>query len=315
MITGPAILKIGSGPYLYSAAGFTVSFKTATGDIPSDLHGPLGKFAISQMATITGKEVGRITSAILATLLPLGVGNVGQSVLTSADVAVEIWTQAGQKITWARGGITKYPDLMLSAKASLFASDFEVTCLGAATTSGATSPTSAAHWNAITTAAFTESSTTGFDASKIQRYRYTAAFGSSPYDAMTGQDGFKVSIAQATQTIPDDNQGIGDIIMLGLTAGVTFTPSNLTEAQVATLVALQGTSARLPGDLIGGTTNLVITGTGASSGFALTLNKAGFSDADMVYKSGALRTGQVQGWAARSFTAGVADALFTLTVS
>lgn len=308
--TGPATIKIGSGPRLYSAEGVNLKLATRTRDLVSDMHGSLGKILQSRSVVLTLKEIGRISSAFLSSLLPSGLA-IGASIFTAADVPIEVWTLAGQKITWTCGAVTKFPVLTFSANKEIYAGgDLEITCLGARTTSGATSPTSAGHWNTIASTAFAD---TTFDETLIKRYLYTAAYGESPFDAMTAQDGFTVEIDQQTEELMDDNIGLADIFLKGITASARFIPSNLAEGDLWTLLQLQGASALRPGMLIngGGANDFVITGDDGDTNFSLTLNKPGFHDGATLYTTGKLRAGEIMCTASRTFTTGVSDALFT----
>lgn len=212
--------------------------------------------------------------------------------------------------TYSRGGILKCPNVHLGAGKGFFSGDLQLACLGSLTKTQV-SPT---YWKSAVSTAFAD---TTFDETKIRRYRYTAAYGAAPYDAMTAQGGFDVMIDNTTVEIPDDNFGVGDIILSGVTAGCKFTPSNLTEAQVDTLLNLQDTTAILPGDSFAklGTTNLVISGTDAVGSFTATLLGAGFKDSQLEYAVGKLRTGEIMAMTRRTWTAGAANALFTFVAT
>jgi hypothetical protein len=132
---------------------------------------------------------------------------------------------------------------------------------------------------------------------------------------MTAQEGFTVDIEQQVDPLKDDNIGLADMFLKGLSASCSFVPSNLTEAQVYTLLNLQGTGALTPGRNIdgGATTDLVITGDDGVNTVAFTLNKPGFKDAALAYKAATLRTGEIMAVASRTFTSGAINPLFTFT--
>jgi hypothetical protein len=312
-ITGPAALKLGTGPYIYFDSALKSDVKTETVDIKTDFHGHLFKGMVSRKGTISGTPSGNISTTLLAALFPLGVGNVGLSVFGASDAPGVIWSKDGKKNTFQRAGVTQPPGLLLSAGKPLFTGDLQVTTLGAATTSMETAQTAAAHWQAITTAAFADAT---FDETTLSRYQYTADCGSTPFDAITAQEGFKVDIKYTVEEIKDDNVGIGDIILTGVEVACTFIPSNLDEAHLYTLIKLQDTSALQPGMAInGGGTDLVITGTDGNTGLTLTLGNVGFADIDLMYGTGKLRAGEIQAYAARTFSAGTANPIFTFDVT
>jgi hypothetical protein len=305
--TGPAALKIGAGPYLYSEQGFNLKLTTESRKLVSDLHGELKDVFVSRSVVITGKELGRVSSGFLASLLPASIP-IGGSIFTGTDAPVIIWTLAGQKITWARGAVTKFPKLLFSATKELYAGDVEITCLGAT----ASAATATGHWNAITSVAFAEAT---FDPALVFRAPFTAAYGDAPFDAMTAQEGFTVDIEQQVSPLKDDNIGLADMFLTGLSASCSFVPSNLSEVNLWTLLNLQGATALTPGQNIDGgeAADLVITGDDGVNTLAFTLNKPGFKDAAAIYKAATLRTGEIMAVASRSFTSGVIDPLFTFT--
>ena len=309
-ITGPAIVTLGSGPAIYFEDGLDVKFQTATNKIVSDMHGTIGETLKSRKAMITGKPEGVVTAAMLAALIPYADANIGSSLFTGTDVPLVIQTLAGQTITWSRACLSKSPNLSLSANKPLYGSNVEFTALGGMSSNS--TPTSAAHFNAVVSNAFAD---TSYDPSKLIRDVYTAAYGSTPYSAMTAQEGFDVTIEQENKEIPDDNVGIGDIVLASLTVSCKFIPSNLNEAQLWTLLAIQNTGAVTPGTEINGgaANNLVITGSNAA-GLVLTINKPGFKDADVAYKTGKLRAGEIMAVSSKSFTAGVAGSLISWTI-
>lgn len=212
--------------------------------------------------------------------------------------------------TFERSGIMKAPPVHLGAGKGFFGGNVEFAVLGSATKAA----TAADYWMSAVSVAFADAT---FDETKFRRYRYTAAYGSTPYDAMRGQDGFDVAIDYSTEEIPDDNIGIGDIIFTGVTASAKFTPSNLTQAQILTLLKLQDAAALRPGDSISGAgaTDLVITGTDATTSFTATLKSAGFTDADLQYATGKLRAGEIQAVTRRTWSAGTAASLFTFVAA
>lgn len=304
-ITGPAIV-IRGGASIYFRDGLTVTVNTQTGEVPSDFHGTVDTFLRSRSITISGRPEGMIAN--LSQIFGLGVANVGASIFGASDTALVIHTKAGQTITYERSGISKMPSLKLSATDDFFGDAMEWTCLGDPTTE----PTDAAHWKTIVTSAFAD--VTYSETTKL-RYRYTAAYGSTPYDAMTAQEGFTISLNQTNEEISDDNVGLADIVLRSLTATCNFVPSNLTEAQVDGLIKLQGSGAVLIGESIAkGATDLVITGDNGPTSFTATLHKAGFGQSAYMYQTGRLRAGEVQALTRRTWSTGVANPLYTFAI-
>ncbi len=300
-IHGPAILKIGANYYFFKD-GLDEKIDPSLDATKDDTFGTVAKHLKSRKITLTGTPTAMRRN--LDVLFPYALDDVGKSVLT---LTPELFTLAGVKVAYGRGGLTKATGLMLAAGKDLFDGQMEFTMLGKLDEAA----TAAGHWAALTSVAFPNGV---FDATKIRRYRYTAAFGESPYDAMTAQEGFKLEVNYATSEIRDDTVGIGDIVLDSIECSAKFIPSNLTQEQVHTLIALEGEDATLPGDTIGllQDTDLVITGGAAGDGFIVTLPKAGFSGAAFKYKTGQLRAGEVEAVNSATVTAGVPDDLITM---
>ncbi len=65
-------------------------------------------------------------------------------------------------------------------------------------------------WQTIADAAFAD---TNFDETQIITDTYSAAYGSSPFNAMGSMAGFELDIAMATESILADDYGIVDMIL------------------------------------------------------------------------------------------------------
>jgi hypothetical protein len=259
-----------------------------------------------QIATITGDSTFTIPVAVTT------AATAATGTCTPISIPLQIISKNENLIyTYERSGILKAPGVHLGAGKGFFAGDMQWAVLGSATKT----PTDPAFWRSALAAAFGD---TSFDETKIRRYRYTAAYGDAvPFAAITGQDGFDVTINYGTTEIPDDNVGVGDIILNSLSASVKFTPSNLTTAQVDQLVNLQGEDALFPGQSISkdGSKPLVITGSDAGSSFVATINGVGFADSELDYATGKLRFGALTGTTRRTWTDGVGNSLFTFTIA
>lgn len=298
-ITGPAILKIGAN-YYYFKDGLTEKIDSPEDRAQDDVLGTVARHNVSRKITLSGTPTAMRRN--LDVLYPYSLADIGNSVMT---LTPELYTKAGKKIAFARGGITKASSMLLSATGDLFSSPWEFTMLGKTTDE----PTDVGHWLVITDAAFPNGL---FDSSLVKRYRYTAAFGDAPFDAMTAQNGFTFDPGYSVSEIKDDNVGIADIILTDVLPSVKFTPSLLTEAQINTLIRLEGATALQPGDKHGSGTDLVITGGVEGDGFIFTLLNADFSEAARRYKTGELRGGEIMALNSPTFTAGVPDDLFTM---
>jgi hypothetical protein len=232
---------------------------------------------------------------------------IGQSIFGASDTPLVVQTvNDGATITWSRGAISKYAPILLSAtQGTLFKGDMTFACLMASNFN----ITSATAWKAITASAFAD---TTFDSSKVRMAQYTAAWGStSPYNAMISEEGFTLTPAIVTEKISVDNYGIIDMALKSVTGTAQFKPANLTEAQIDTLIELQGSAAMLPGAAIGDAGNdLVIS----SNLLVATLKQAGAVDYELMYATGKLRAGEVAFGAATTFTSGAPNPVITFSI-
>lgn len=281
--------------------------------------GPVGTTIAGTIAgttttpTVTGVRTVTVTGASTVTVpVDVSSGQAGAAgTFTPDSVPLQIVSRNDAAIyTYERSAVLRPPTLHLGATKGIFASDLEFAVLG----SVRKTPVDAGYWKQTASAAFSDAT---FDQSKFRRYRYTAAYGASPFDAIRAQSGFEVVIEHETEELPDDNFGVGDIILKSVTAASKFTPSNLTEAEINQLLRLQDADALLPGASVAGagTTDLVISGTDADGGFSVTLYGHGFRDAELRYKVGTLRAGEIAGISRRTWTSGTANPLYALTIT
>ena len=314
LIVGPAIVTWNGYTY-YTKAGVKVAFTRDTFKIETDFDGTIDERHKSQKATVSLQPVGMITT--MSGMFPYAISMVGKSVFTGTDLPLVIVTKfggtgnAGQTITYPRGALTKTPQLRLKPTDTLFG-DLEFTCLGDPTVQ----PNGATAWETIASATFAD---TSFDETAITTDIYSAAFGSSPYNAMGSKTGFEIDIELDLKTIEDDSFGIVDMILAGMTAKAKFVPNNITQAQFATLLAYQNTGYIYPGQSVSkSNTDLVITGSGnLGSGHTLTatIKNAGPKAGTYMYGVDKHRFEAIEFTSKRTWTSGAANALFTLAAA
>lgn len=306
IIQGPAWVLHG-GLALYVQKDINLN-ENAESWNPTGAWGPLGERHKSRKDVVSFTLAGQIRAALLDYFYAayLDPTKIGTSVLSGT---VSIASLAENKTyIWQRGGITKPPGMLLKPTATAFGA-MELTCIGAA----AVQPLSATFWHAAQTTVAAE---TTFEESQIISDIYKAALGvrATPYDAMGGMDGFEIDFGYMVQEVPAADIGIGDIILSGLSTGVKFAPSNLTEAQADVLLGKQDTTATLPGMAYGRLAeNLVITGT--QIGWVFNVKSQGAKAGSRTYQIGEHRFKELMFVNNRTWTTGVPDALFGYTVA
>lgn len=310
-ITGPAVVVFNGQTY-YFQDGLKGSLKRNTEQIKVDDFGAIAAIAKNFVVEFTGKPAGVLDDAYIGSMFPDARNMHGQSIFGASDLPLIIWALHPfdvsdlNKVTWARGAISKSPSLLMSAtRGQLVQGEIGFTCLMASDFD----LTAADAWYEAVNAAY---SGTALDLDAIRYARYTAALGSrsAPYDEMLAIDGFTLEANFGTKDIEVDNFGIIDRVYDAdsYIASVKFKPANLKKAEADALIKIQDTTALLPGDVIGGgSEDLVIT----SDKFITTLKNCDASDSNDLYQTGVLQRGEIMFINAAHFTTGTADAAFS----
>jgi hypothetical protein len=313
-ITGPAIVQFAGNSY-YFQDGLKGSIKRNPVSITVDDFGKIADVAKDFVVEFSGKPVGVLDPVLAASMFPYSRNDNGKSIFGSTDVPLIIWARhpfSGtdlNKVTWKRGAIKKSPTILLSAtRGQLYSSEMTFSMLMASDFN----MTAADAWYSAVNAAFTD---TSFDPNDVRMARYSAALGArpTPYDDMIAQDGFTLENPYGTKDIDVDNFGIIDQVFDASSFGATckFKPANLTDAEITSLIRMQGATALLPGDVIGGgDEDLVIS----SDLFEVTLKNCDATNTEKLYQTGVLQAGELMFINAAKFTDGVADNVFEFAV-
>lgn len=302
-IAGPAIVSFDEQTY-NTKEDISVKIARETFDVMSSRHGLIDKRVKSYALEISFRPVGQVEN--LSKYFPYTVADVGKSIFGETDKPLTIHTIAGKKYTYPRAAMITMPSLKLSATDTMFG---EMTFL--AILQSKADFTTLGSLQSITDAAFTDQS---FDETKIVTPGYTAAYGSTPYDAMESLDGFTIEIGAEIIRDYVDRFGIVGARLKSLSATAQFTPVGLTEDQWHTLVALDDNDIPIPGESVAKSdTDLVISG-GTSPAISITLHKAGIVNAGLAFGD-APRLQALEFACKRSWTSGSANPLYTFTVS
>jgi len=315
LIKGPAYIGTG-GVIIHTKADIAVE-EMVESWTPQTNFGDAGERHKSRMFKLTFEPVGMLTAALVnyfyeAHLAPQTY--VGQSIFPASNQAVTIYSVTENKTYgYVRGGIMQPPDLYCTPSRTAFGA-MSLLCTGAA----ATLPTAA---NFIKQTGGTIGSLdASFSQASMISDIYTGALGAlgSPFNALGGMDGFAFKFGYKTVNILAGDVGVADVILdaKGFNLSAAFAPSNLTEAQVDTLLGYQGASAVLPGQPYGGSAeagDLVLTG--QVIGWTFTAHQLGAKSAKRVYKLGEHRfpNGAIEMVNQLTATTGVPDPLFAFT--
>src|SRR5215813_4439638 len=141
-ITGPAVVVFNGFTY-YFQDGLKGALKRDTAAITVDTFGEIAKVSERFVVEFSGRPAGLLNAAYLGSMFPDARGNHGKSVFGATDLPLIIWALHPfdgsdlNKVTWARGAISKPPSILLSATkgqivqgemtfTALMASDFDM---------------------------------------------------------------------------------------------------------------------------------------------------------------------------------------------
>ncbi len=302
IIAGPAVIQFGGNSY-YSEGDITLNLNRETFNVVTAMGGKIDERLVAQMVEVKFKCAGALDT--VAKYLPYVVASIGKLLINQASpTPLTIWGLDGVKNIWSNAFISALPKFTLAANKSALG-DMTITALGDPTKT----LVDAAAWNTISSAALTDAT---FDDTKLVTSAYTAAWGGSPFASMVAEDDFSFEPVIGIAMKKVANYGNVNAMLTDLTVGCRFKPANLTEAQMWTLLNLQGSGAIQPGmSVSGGSTSLVITGGTAT----FTMPNAGPKSAATAYGLAPLRQGEVLFVNRKTWTAGVVNAPLTIAFS
>jgi hypothetical protein len=300
VIQGPACVTWNTYDF-YTQGNVTIKYSYETWDPNTAAYGKLGARFKSKIAEVSFTPAGMFTAATAVKYWPNAQSDVGTSIFGASNKTVVIAPLTGNKVTFARGGISKWPALKLSPLSTLW-QEMTFLCLG----DPAVAPTNAAYVQTIAATAFPAT----FDETKVISPRYTASFtgpdGAAQSAVEPDDEGFMVEPAFETKVMSTANFGTVDSIITSVGWRARFKPLSIAEAQIALSIGLQGANAIQPGDVIGQAADLIIAGTGLT----WTGKRAGITDAALLYGPGEWRQGEIAFVGKSLFTAGVVQPLW-----
>ena len=297
IIRGPGSLKY-DGVTIYDADGITAEVNTETQDVPSSISGQLDTIKADQTATVSFTPCGQISAGLLAILFPHQTPAIGSSLCGSADKALLIHSLAGQKVEFVNAVLTGAPELRLSPVATAFGQAQFTGLLGLGK-----APGDSEAFYKVTAATYNLDYP---DPTGLTGVHYVGTFGSLSIPDTA--DGWTVNVELETEPVKTDSQGTIDFTLSGVTVRAKCTPLGLTESQIlAKLPVSLGRGASLRGS-----DDLVIAGTG---GLTVTLKNASIVTGPLQWGNTTLRAGELGFVAHRSFSQGVAGALYSVALT
>lgn len=300
IISGPALIQFDTQKF-WSKGNVEIKIINDRFNVDTAHFGKVDERYQDRRIEVTFEPSGAITAALATRLWPYGSSIVGASAFTAADRALEIFGRDGRKITVHAAAVTKMPPLRLGANTTLIG---PVTFTGLVKNN--TDPTAATAY--YTEAAVAYPNDTGFAVSDIKTAAASAVWGASaPWSSFVSESGFEVDFN--LNLAPQKVDGIGTVDMTFQSLDVMLKAVPVGPAATDILAKISPVTGL--GASIAGADNMTIT----AGTVACLLSKPAITDSGLVFGSAAKRVASTTWTATRTVTTGVADALFTVTVS
>lgn len=284
IINGPGTVTIGSGGSavkIFDKDGITAEIESSTQEIPSSISGNLDTIKTDQIGRVSLTPVGNLSEALVAALFPSWAQTpvIGQSLLGSSDVPLQVHSRAGTKVVFTAAALTQCPELRLSPVATAFG-QAQFTAL---LPNGKLPTDSTTKFYTVTSATYADGEA---PRDALSGFHYTGELGDGVLEIPDTLDGWTVTPELQLEPVTTDSQGTIDYRLTGVTVRASCTPLGLTEAQLlAALPVLKGRGASLAGD-----DDLVISSTG---GLTVTLKHASLVTGPIQWGATQLRAGQI----------------------
>jgi hypothetical protein len=237
-IGGPCKITTCNATYV-TEGDVIVDVKRNYRDLSSSLNGTVGKALTKNVVEIKFTPVSRVY--YVNTLFTKQPVNIGTSIYGCEDCYMKIQGRDGITRRFKAVGIKKPPTVTFSSRKSLFG---EVT-FGAVVADGEEVGTEG-NVTDLLSESFTEVAASSDTSLWIARAALSSWGVDAPFVDMTTDEGVVFSIDYTTKERETDLGGMVDEILTDIKVSAKFTPSNLTQADFATLFPMDG-SAAVPG--------------------------------------------------------------------
>lgn len=306
LVTGPARVVRGSG-ILYSQDDIAVNINQTTTPIATMSHGHIDERAESVTVEATFTPEGRWDSATRSLLWPYADTLPGSSVFGSSDTATVFHGSDGATNTIEASAITRMPSIFLSAAKTMVG---PVT-IGGVRKTGIAWSTAGSLFGIGTGATFED---TTFNRGLIKVQDYTGVIsGQTGFDAIKTQDGWTIDFDLQLDPISTDDIGVVDFRYRSLQVTARCMPVDPLPSEILAELLIQDTGAARGRSLaraVSSEKDLVITGADATT--IITLKHVGLRTAGFRFGASVLREGEIAFVAARPFTTGAGQPMFTL---
>lgn len=310
LVSGPAKIVFGDA-VMFSKEDFDVAIEKETMEVKTSAHGKVGERAIDVKAECSFTPEGRWTSTFIdAIWTPYANKVIGESIIGDTDKPLVMYGADGEVHTILAAGITKLPDVILSATKTLVGN---ITFNGVRKV-GDYDWESADSLYTIGTggaAGFVDST---FDPLNIKTQPYLGTWGAiGGFVGFDTEDGWTVSFDVQTAERKTDRHGLLDLRFVSIAVMAKCVPIGPTSAQILSALEVQGGRARgydLGDNAADYVDELTIVGDDGTT--YVTIPSASLKTAGYRFGPTVLRNREIGFVAARTFSAGAQQALFTL---
>lgn len=304
LIAGPAVIRFPGSPVVDVITEGDIQEKIVreTWSPRNSLHGEFDTRLKGQHVELSFAPAGDLVGLNKCGIPTYGPSDIGKSIMQSTGITIA--TVGGEQIAYSRWALTKPSTIRLGASVTLLG-DCTIACLH----KNNSTLIAADALNAVTTAALTTNYAGNYD--PVTR-RWTAAFGTV---TMSIEGSVEISIVPEVEIKSVDAFGPVDIYLKSLRVTAKFKPVNLTEADVYSLLAVQGANAILPGESLAKAGNsLVITELAAATPKSATLFAAGIDTGGLAYGDVTNRNGEMTFITRHRFTGAAPQALWAFSL-
>ncbi|MGC4068417.1 MAG: hypothetical protein QM784_27980 [Polyangiaceae bacterium] len=306
ILRGPCQLIFNGGNPLYSKGDVTIEISTAVMGVETSGFGEVDQRALEAVHKVRFTPSGQFVLDSAQLYAPAALG-IGASLFGPTDRTLVIKPfNTGQQVqTYKNAAITRMPPLTLSAGKTVFG-EVEFTCLRSDATT----------WEAadsiVAASAYSAPAHTAFNSAGHLVEFWTAAWGSSPWNAFETEDGWTITPEMQVNQHRVDNAVLIDLSLRSLSVRAEAVPvdTGLTEAVLMTALGHQGAGRQRGQSLAALGSDLILVNAGG--GHQITLSKAALVDGRMNYGGTQPRIGRCTWRATRTFTAGAANPLFSI---
>ncbi len=309
ILRGPCQITWGAGSApMYSKGDVIIVARTQTLGVQTSGFGEIDQRALDVEYKIRFTPSGDFISHAELLFAPMAL-KVGESIFGATDktLVVKPFTSPQQVLTFKNVGLSRMPNLRLTAAETIFG-ELEFTALRSDATTWETAD------SIVAASAHSAPDHATFNAAAHLVQPWSATWGSSPWDDFQTETGWTITPGMELSEQRVDNAGLIDLCVraLSVTAQATPIDTGLTEAIVLGKLGHAG-SGRVRGQSMASLgADLVLTS--ADAGSSVTLDQAALIDAQLGWGSESKRIGQCTWRATRTFTGGAANALMTITV-